>query len=173
MKKTKKKKIEDPIKKAFKSKREEPPELPESVSNLPQINRLAQMGVDYGKVFNQETAKGMFSFYGSLTVQELQAKLNTPSITVLERTIIGAIATATGKGRDAMDAKKYIHERTFGKVENKLEHSGLGGGPIKVENENKMELVIANMTNKELEALNESLDAVESMVGKFDEKKAD
>jgi hypothetical protein len=69
-----------------------------------------------------------------------------------------------------MEAIKYLHDRSFGKLETKLEHTGAGGGAIKVESDIvlKIERTIANMTNKELEAFEETMFSVDTALGKFD-----
>lgn len=131
---------------------EAPPAVPEEAKTLSQIERLARLGTDYGKVFNQESAKGLYAYYGTLTMAELQAKLKTNTLTVLERSVIVHITKINSTGKDSLNAIQYLHERVYGKVENKTEITGANGGPLRIENEAKVDLErkLTEMSEEEL-----------------------
>jgi hypothetical protein len=150
---------------------QQPPKVPEEAVVMSQIERLSKIGTDYADKLNAGTLKGLYQYFGSLTVAEISAKLKSPSLTAFERSVIIHIAKINSTSKDGMEAIKYLHDRGFGKMETKLEHTGIGGGPIKVE-ENvalKIERAVAKMTDAELDAFEESMFAVGSALDESDE----
>lgn len=152
-----------------------PPEVPVEARALSQIERIAKMGLDYGKMFDQTTAKGLYAHYSTLTVAELQAKLKTPTLTALERSVIVHLAKINSTGKDSLNAIQYLHERLFGKVENKTEITGANGGPLKVENDTKVEVErkLTEMSDEELAEFEKNLMGIKGLIGKNESSEAE
>jgi hypothetical protein len=152
----------------------EPPELPIEVRAMSQIERLSKMGTDCIRM-NQQSLSGVYNVLSGMSIPELQAKLKSPSLTVLERSIIIHITKISSTSKDGLDAIKYLHDRVAGKVESKLEHTGVNGGPIKMEIDaaTQLERTMANMTDKEIDALEDTMNHLDVIVGNISDKKKD
>jgi hypothetical protein len=145
-----------------------PPPVPEEAKVLSQIERIAQLANSTNALkYGPEVITGLYTHFSAMTTEELTAKLKSKTITALEKSIIVNIAKINTTGKDSMSALEYMHERIFGKMENKTSITGANGGPIQIQNKNKevLEAKLSQMSDEELEKFEKNLSAMEALLG--------
>jgi hypothetical protein len=74
------------------------------------------------------------------------------------------------KGKSSFLYGRYLQERICGKPKERIEHSGVGGGPIKLEQE--IDSLIDSMSDKELKAYEAAMKVISNLKAKHGKQAA-
>lgn len=131
-----------------------------------ELDRISSM-TDYSSSLDQLSIKGMYAYYGSLSPETLTELLKDNTLSALSRTVITTFALASLKNKNSLQAIQYIHDRTFGKVEQKLELSGKNGKPIELGITKREEFKgkLKSLSKEELAELKSTIKTVGDILG--------
>lgn len=117
--------------------------------NMKGVERLKSMP-DYTSLIPDNLVARTIAKYYFMEFDQLIKESKDKNSTVLEQEIIFLHLKARSKQPGSFHVAKYLHDRLEGKVKDRIEHSGPGGGPMQMQ---KVELDFDNMTIEEVEAM--------------------